>query len=392
MAAKAASQTTGTNPTQPPPSLVLPPSQFARLQPHEYLLAHLSPSITGSRPSVRANGRYPHQFRPGSVNTGSLTHANGSAVVRIGDSAAVCGVRAEILSTDDIAAWNVFSASEPAGSRLPSGETGSGGKRDGFEIEAYNLLVPNLSLNTGCTPGISTGSAPSPLAQSISQQLLSLLHVSRLVRASDLYIVHHPPDLTAIGPEDMNVDTPKETEAEVKGFWVLYIDVIMISLAGHPLDIAWAAVVAALRNTRIPRAWWDIDHEMILCSDQVSESRTLQLRGLPIASTFAVFQADAAASWRSVIPLEDEEEKAKGPLDQNWILADPDAFEESLCAEHVTIVVDKASKAINSDKMKIIMIDKNGGSIVGIQELKKLVTLANARWAEWKGVLEHATA
>ncbi|OAX79975.1 hypothetical protein ACJ72_05700 [Emergomyces africanus] len=148
-----------------PPSLSLPPSQFARLQPHSYLLAHLSPSSPDSRPPLRVNGRTPSQFRPVSLNTGSLTHTNASAVVRIGDTVAVCGVRGEILSTDDIAAWNVSSpdtvtpkrrkTSDPQAEQLrlqrqqnePVEDEETNDDEDDSEIRAFNLLVPNLSLS-----------------------------------------------------------------------------------------------------------------------------------------------------------------------------------------------------------------------------------------------------
>ena len=106
-----ASTTSASAPQSAPPSLALPPSQFARLQPHAYLLAHLSPPTSSQQPSIRANGRAPSQFRVTSANTGSLTHTNGSAVVRLGDTTAVCGVKAEILHTEDIASWSVSHSS-----------------------------------------------------------------------------------------------------------------------------------------------------------------------------------------------------------------------------------------------------------------------------------------
>ncbi|KAI5283752.1 Tubulin alpha chain-like 3, partial [Ascosphaera acerosa] len=90
---------------------------------------------------------------------------------------------------------------------------------------------------------------------------------------------------------------------EMKAFWALYIDVLMLSASGNAADIAWLAVLAALRDTRLPRAWWDADRETVLCSDKVGEATRLRLRGCPIASSFAVFEADAAADWRAVVPL-----------------------------------------------------------------------------------------
>lgn len=409
-----ASTATNAAPTMPP-SLSLPPSQFARLQPHAYLLAHLAPPPASNQPSIRANGRAPTQFRVTSANVGSLTHTNGSAVVRMGDTTAVCGVRAEILHTDDIASWSVSSSSGSIANKrrrlADRGEKLTEANEDEEEdaevqdeedrahIEDLNLLVPNLSLSTGCAPGFIPGAAPSALAQSLSHQLLSLLHSTRLVRADDLRIWYQPPNL---GLEDlerhneseqMDVDAELSANAneskprEIRAFWVLYIDVMIISLAGNPFDAAWAAVLAALRDTKLPKAWWDIDNETVLCSDNVADARKLSLRGLPVSSSFCVFEADAAAGWRAVVIPDAEERKAqsKGPQ-KRWILADPDGYEEGLSQERACVVVDKEKNG--EGKTVILKLEKHGGWTVDSDELKQLVEISAERWDEMKRILE----
>lgn len=395
-------------------SLSLPPSQFAQLQPHTYLFAHLSPPDTSSRPSVRVNGRTKSQFRSASVNAGSLTHSNGSAVVRIGDTTAVCGVRAEILSTDDIAAWNLSTSETPPNKRRRTDDSTGGDKYGGTttaneadsdsdfdyddsEIQRFNLLVPNLSLNTGCSPSIPPGAAPTPLAQSLSHQLLALLHSSRLVRSDDLRIWYQPPNLsdedTAMTTEEGEGSSNSGTaaEPEIKAYWTLYIDVLMISLAGNPFDAAWAAVIAALRDTRLPKAWWDMDREMVLCSDSAGDSQKLRLRGMPVSNSFCVFEADPVGDWRRLIAEESSEEKGKTSAskeEQNrntkrWVLADPDAFEESLCQERACVVVDKNAQG----GVKILKLEKNGGFHLGKEAIRELVGLAAERWEEWMAIL-----
>ncbi|KAJ5670692.1 3' exoribonuclease family protein [Penicillium maclennaniae] len=392
--------------TSVPPSLSLPPSQFARLQPHAYLLAHLSPPPASNQPSIRANGRTPFQFRVTSANAGSLTHTNGSAVVRVGDTTAVCGVRAEILHTDDIASWSVSSSSASnSNKRRRLGEKTTDEEDDREEneedrehIEDLNLLVPNLSLSTGCAPGFTPGAPPSALAQSLSHQILSLLHSTRLIRADDLRIWYQPPNLGSEAlerhneSEHMEIDAGQGSEEssppEIKAFWVLYIDVMIISLAGNPFDAAWAAVLAALRDTKLPRAWWDIDNETIICSDDISKASRLSLRGLPVASSFCVFEADAAAGWRAVvIPDADDqktqEQRKKGPQ-QRWILADPDGYEEGLSQERATLVVDKAKNGKNV----ILKMEKHGGWSVDTEDLRQLVDISAQRWDEMKRILD----
>ncbi|KAL5051019.1 hypothetical protein BDW71DRAFT_81733 [Aspergillus fruticulosus] len=410
-----ASTTAAAGPQPPAPSLALPPSQFARLQPHAYLLAHLSPPAQSQQPSIRANGRSPSQFRVTSANTGSLTHTNGSAVVRVGDTTAVCGIKAEILHTEDIASWSVsHSSSSPSISNKrrkatnptekPSEDREDGSKEveaeDNSYIEDFSLLVPNLSLSTGCAPGFIPGAPPSALAQSLSHQILSLLYSSRLVRAEDLEIWHQRPNFGAEElerhneGEHMDVDAGLETDEatletrEIKAFWVLYIDIMIISLAGNPFDAAWTAVLAALRDTKLPRAWWDADNETVVCSDLVSEARKLSLRGLPVASSFGVFEADAAAGWRAVIIPDGEEERklAEGDrkgIQRRWILADPDGYEEGLTQERVCLVVDKTSDG----KVNITRMEKNGGFAVDRRELKELVETSARRWEDINQIL-----
>lgn len=186
--------------------------------------------------------------------------------------------------------------------------------------------------------------------------------------------------------EQDDEEADEEPEPVIKAYWALYIDILVISLAGNPFDAAWAAVLAALRDTSLPRSWWDTDHETVVCSDAVSEASSLNLRGFPIASSFAVFEADAAETWRPVVPRRREDEKSKAGALERWILADPDGFEERLCQERICVVVDRDQS--RGGKVKIISLKKNGGMAVGKEEMRELVELSTARWEEWKAILE----
>ena len=270
-------------------------------------------------------------------------------MVRIGDTAAVCGIRPEILKASDIP--------------HPYRSIGGNEHQDEFdaasqEIQELGLLIPNLELSTGCSPAHLPGNAPGTLAQSLTQRLLSLLHVSKLVDGRDLRIQYQSP----ITDDDLPDQPPVP---ETKAYWALYIDILFISLDGNPFDAAWAAVLAALNNTKLPKAWWDPDHETVLCSDKASEAKKLALNGLPIASTFAVFST--ANPQRKIGQAE------------SWVLADPDAFEHDLCDESVTIVV-------GGDK-KILKIEKNGGGVVGREKVREIVGLATERWSDWDRVI-----
>jgi len=327
------------NGTSTAPGLSFPRETFAKLTPGPFLKAHLQ-----QKDSVRPHGRTPHEFRKPTINTGSLTHSNGSAVVRQGDTAIVCGVRAEILLASDIP-------------HPPKEDTA-----EDDLVEELALLVPNIELSTGCSPTHLPGNPPSSLAQSLSYRLLSLLHTSQIIRPEDLSIQY-----TAPPSED---DLPDEGgKTVVKAYWTLYIDILCIALDGNPFDAAWAAVVAALQDTSLPLAWWDPDREAILCSPASAAAHRLQLNGLPVACTFAVFSTAS--------PVKKREEA------ESWVLADPDGFEEGVCKEFLTVVVVPQAKGHDG----IVKLEKNGGVVIGRDLLRQCVELARKRWSEWESVL-----
>ncbi|KAI9838997.1 MAG: hypothetical protein M1819_004205 [Sarea resinae] len=395
------STTTATSAAQAPPTLSFPPQTFAKLSPHPYLLAHLRPS-TSSQPSVRPNGRSPSDFRTPTAHTSSLSHASGSAVVRVGDTACVCGVRGEVLPVGHIPEWSADSATtvavggdlDPADDDGDDENEGEGEDITGESSKKYDadddedllgslaLLVPNIELSTGCSPSHLPGSAPTALAQTLSARLLSLLRSTHLIRPSSLRIAYQPPSNTT----DPASSAPKKV---TKGFWTLYIDVLVISADGNLFDAIWASVLLALHDTLLPAATYDADREMIICSPSPDLALRLPLTGLPVASTFAVFESgDRYRGGRGGLGNGNgltAAGKTKGEKNA-WILADPDAFEEGLCKESVTVVVD-CSGSSSTAESKILRIEKSGGGVVGPEEMRQAVKMAEGRWAQWKGVL-----
>ncbi|KAH7398719.1 ribosomal protein S5 domain 2-type protein [Phaeosphaeria sp. MPI-PUGE-AT-0046c] len=324
-----------------PPSLTFPRPIFAAVSPHPFLQAHLS---ADAKQPQRANGRNAHTFRSPGINTSSLTHANGSAVVRLGNTSVVCGVRAEILNANDIPGTH------------DSSESSQADDDSSDEISTLRLVVPNVELSTGSTPAHIPGNAPSTLAQSLITRVRSLLLSTRMLAASDLRISYTP----STNPEDAEA-APQE---EVKGYWVLYIDVFFISIDGSAFDAAWISILAALRDTKLPRAWFDEEFEGILCSDDPAEAKGLHLRCLPVPATFVVFEGKSE----------------EGDVLQ-WTLSDPDAFEEAVCDESVCLVVDEGGKVVRR-------VEKSGGGVVGREGMKGLVRRAGERWKEVEGALK----
>ena len=321
------------------PSLAFPRETFAKLTPGAYLQAHLKQSTP-----IRPNGRLLDEFRTPTINTGSLTNSSGSAVVRCGDTAIVCGVRAEILMASAIP--------NPPSEDLDEEDL----------VESLGLLVPNIELSTGCSPGHLPGSPPGTLAQSLSYRMLSLLHTSGIIDVANLKIQH----TEASTDEDLPDEGPRTV---TKAYWTLYIDILCIALDGNAFDAAWIAVMAALRDTILPKAWWDIDREMVLCSPRPAEASRLRLRDLPVATTFAVFSTAS--------PLKQREDG------ESWVLGDPDGFEEEQARELVTVTLGAKGRG----GLVILRLEKSGGEILGVAKIGECVRLAGGRHKQVSEIL-----
>jgi exosome complex component RRP43 len=143
---------------------------------------------------------------------------------------------------------------------------------------------------------------------------------------------------------------------------------MFISADGNLFDAAWTATLAALRNTALPRAWWNPDLETVVCADS-ERPRRLALKGGPVAASFAVFEPG----------------KMKGSKNEKetWVLADPDGFEEGLCKERVTVVVDREDNGF-----RVRRIEKSGGTVLGKEEMKNIVELAEIRWKEVRDAID----
>lgn len=353
------------------PALSFSRAAFAKLSPHPYLLASLSPSDT--TPVSRSNGRAPHQDRPFQIHTSSLSHAHGSALVRLGDTTVVCGVRGEILPVSAIPQYR------PADATVYSNEDSNIEASLGLgrgELQDYDLLVPNIELSTGCAPQFLPGAPPSTLAQTLSTRVYSLLHSCDVVDPKSLRIWNTPPgakDTATNTGDEMDVEEGDDDAAkpEVMAYWVLYIDLLFVSFDGNSFDAGWTAIMAALRDTKLPVARWDPDREMAVCESR-TETRGLNIRGLPVACTAAVF-------------LEKEYAEGGGDKNRHWMLLDPDRLEEELCREVVTVVVDCSD---GKGETRIRAIEKVGGTVVGREMLRGFVGVAEKRWAAVKSAME----
>jgi len=192
----------------------------------------------------------------------------------------------------------------------------------------------------------------------------------------DLRILYTPPKMQ----DDVQEITP---ETQTIAYWTLYISVHVLSLSGGSslIDAAWAAMLAALRDVRLPHAIWNPDLMVVVCSDQVEQARKLKLSTTPVCCTWGIFVAKKTElSQAGVSAPQGCKELEDGR--RAWILADPDAFEDPLCLETVTIIVDAAW-----GRSKLLKMEKSGGDVLSIKDIKGLMRGAEERWKVLNAIL-----
>jgi exosome complex component RRP43 len=129
------------------------------------------------------------------------------------------------------------------------------------------------------------------------------------------------------------------------------------------LDTAWAAIVAALKSTKLPFAVWDQDREAVVCDPAPERFRSLELRPAAYTASFVVCGAEA------------EEGEAEA---REWVLSDPDEFEEGVCKEKVMVCVGEKG---------IVRIEKSGGLSDVAKTLPVCIKRARERYQQWTKIV-----
>ncbi|PNF17952.1 Exosome complex component RRP43 [Cryptotermes secundus] len=201
---------------------------------------------------VRPDGRDMQKFRPVSINVDSIKTAEGSAIVKIGNTVVVCGIKAELAAPK---------AEEPN----------------------FGYLVPNVELPPLCSPRFCPG-PPSDLAQVSSNFIAETLTSSGCVDLKDL----------CIAPEHLA--------------WVLHCDLICLDHDGSLWDACVIALVAALRTVKLPHVSYDVEAETTVVSPE--KRNKLQVHNTPVATTFAIFDDEILLTD----PTNEEESLSSGVM------------------------------------------------------------------------------
>ncbi|KAI8091327.1 exosome complex component RRP43-like protein [Gilbertella persicaria] len=196
---------------------------FSRIQPHEYLKRFLGQK-------VRPDGRLLNEFRKTMITSGAVSTANASAMVRLGGTTVVCGIKAEVCE--------------------PKLDTNQG------------YLVPNVELSPLCSPKFKPGPPPEK-AQAVSEFINQLFIKSEIFPLEKLCI------------------------EEGKAVWVLYADIVCLNYDGNILDASLLALMTALKDLKLPKA--TVSPSMVVEADPTQLAEPIQLSRHLVASTFSVF-------------------------------------------------------------------------------------------------------
>ncbi|XP_049709141.1 exosome complex component RRP43 isoform X3 [Elephas maximus indicus] len=219
---------------------------FKTVEPLEYYRRFL-------KENCRPDGRELGEFRTTTVNVGSISTADGSALVKLGNTTVICGIKAEF-------------AAPPT------------------DAPDKGYIVPNVDLPPLCSSRFRSG-PPGEEAQVASQFIADVIENSQIIQKEDLCI------------------------SQGKLAWVLYCDLICLDYDGNILDASTFALLAALKNVQLPEV--NINEETALAEVNLKKKSHLNIRNYPVATSFAIFDD---STLLIVDPTGEEEHLATGTL------------------------------------------------------------------------------
>ncbi|XP_047463378.1 exosome complex component RRP43 [Mugil cephalus] len=257
---------------------------FKTAEPLEYHRSFL-------KENCRPDGRELTEFRATTLNIGSISTADGSALVKIGNTTIICGIKAELANPT-------------------------------VEAPGKGYIVPNVDLPPLCSSRFRPG-PPAEQAQAASQFIADVIESSEVIKTEDLCI------------------------ERAKLCWVLYCDIMCLDYDGNILDACVIALLAALKNTRLPKV--TINKETCAPEVNLENRHGLHIHKHPVGASFCVF-------------------------DDSILIVDPTADEESLSTAQLTVVTDEEGQ--------LCAVHKPGGTSLSAEKLQECITRATARQRE----------
>lgn len=182
---------------------------------------------------ARPDGRELGEFRRTTLKLRPIqATTDGSALVKLGNTTVLCGVKAELM--------------EPQPDDDPD----------------VGRVIPNVELGSMCSPSFKPG-PPTEQAQVLTQMMADVMFSTTFLDVHKLCI--QPGKLV----------------------WVLYCDIMCLNYDGNLLDACLVALMAALRVTTLPSVTMNRDTKEILVSD--TERKTVTVVDVPVSTTFTIF-------------------------------------------------------------------------------------------------------
>ena len=179
---------------------------------------------------VRPDGRELGEFRRTVCNLGCITTADGSALVKLGNTTVMCGIKAELASPTT-------------------------------EFPRRGFIVPNLELSPMCSARFRSG-PPGEQAQVTSQFISEVIGQSGCI------------DL-----ESLCVEAGRMV-------WVLHCDMLCLDYDGNVTDASVLSLLAALKTTRLPKVTLNEDTDKFETEELVKIP--LKLLSQPVSTTYSV--------------------------------------------------------------------------------------------------------
>ncbi|XP_049709140.1 exosome complex component RRP43 isoform X2 [Elephas maximus indicus] len=310
---------------------------FKTVEPLEYYRRFL-------KENCRPDGRELGEFRTTTVNVGSISTADGSALVKLGNTTVICGIKAEFAAppTDAPDKGYIEKLENkviemlqriPPLKACPWSQclrSGLGNTPQGSSAPSYGicLSVPNVDLPPLCSSRFRSG-PPGEEAQVASQFIADVIENSQIIQKEDLCI------------------------SQGKLAWVLYCDLICLDYDGNILDASTFALLAALKNVQLPEV--NINEETALAEVNLKKKSHLNIRNYPVATSFAIF-------------------------DDTLLIVDPTGEEEHLATGTLTVVTDEGGR--------LCCLHKPGGSGLTGAKLQDCMSRAVTRHKEVKKLMD----
>ncbi|KAI4814104.1 hypothetical protein KUCAC02_003311 [Chaenocephalus aceratus] len=229
--------------------------------------------------NCRPDGRELSEFRTTTLNIGSISTADGSALVKVGNTTVMCGIKVELTN--------------------PLVEAPGKGFIGFVRVHQENRRRP------------------------ASQFIADVIESSEVIQTEDLCIERG------------------------KLCWVLYCDMMCVDYDGNVLDACIIALLAALKNTKLPEV--TINKDTGAPEVNLEKRKGLNIRKHPVGASFCVF-------------------------DDSILIVDPTAEEEGLSTSHLTVVTD--------EKARLCVVHKPGGTPLSAEKLQECIGRATARQRE----------